>query len=280
MLPKRRWVKWPGRTAQELNGVAGVAGLGGIAVGASSLAFLGSAALALTGVGTIFVVGAVGYAVVKAFPPRVLSPDELVGKVVDLNTLQNVSPAIRTLAIIGPGKAGKTTLRNRLAFDATPVTRTQQITAYVVSLQTAPVSYLAILDGGGERFAQQFKLAEMCDYLCIVVDHNTSDSEIAVDQSRIAEHDVFLKQIWHHLDESNAPQKLWIHVLINKHDLWKNTMPEQQAALVKFFKDEIDKWNQGRRAKKADFRSHSNDVPNDIAAFMDLLKQTATSSGG
>jgi hypothetical protein len=96
-----------------------------------------------------------------------------------------------------------------------------------------------------------------------------------VDQSRLHDHEAFLKQIRHHLDESNAPTKQWIHFLANKHDLWKCAAPEQRLSFDSFCKNEIEKWKLGRFAKTVDLYEHSNDIPNDIARFMALLKNPA-----
>ena len=102
----------------------------------------GAVAVACAAVGAAVVVGAAGYAAYKAFPPVMKGPQDLVGKTVPFDILANVWPPIRTLAIIGTTQAGKTTLRQRLAFDRSTTERTQNITAYVVSMQTevVPVS--------------------------------------------------------------------------------------------------------------------------------------------
>jgi len=200
---RRRWAQWPGRISQELNGVSGLASLGGIAITAGSLTFLaGTAALALTGVGTTIVFGAIGYAAFKAVPPRMQHPNHLVGRNVSIGDLGNVSPPLPTVAIIGATQAGKTTLKNRLAHEHTSTERTQSISAFIISLQTAPPIPIAILDGGGDKYAQQFKIAEICDYLCIMIDHNISDAEISVNKDRLSDHASFLKQVGHHLDET------------------------------------------------------------------------------
>jgi hypothetical protein len=186
------------RTQRSLRGC----GIGGIAIGAGGLTFLaGAAALALSGVGTVIVSLAVGYALVKGIPRALKRPEELVDHIVGIDELSDVSPAIPKLSIIRPSQTGKTTLKHRLSFDFSPLVRTQQITAKVVSLQTTPPRYIAILDGGGERYPQQFKLAEVCDCLCVVLDHNISDTDLAVSAARLSEHKAFLKQIRHHLDE-------------------------------------------------------------------------------
>jgi hypothetical protein len=273
VVAARRWRQWPGRTVQELNGVSGVAGLGGIAIGAGSFAVLtGAAALALTGVGAVIVGGAAVYAAVRGIPPVLRPAEELVGQTVELQQLEDVYPPIPKLAIIGPSQAGKTTLRNRLSFDVSQLTRTQHITCYVTSLQTSPPKYLAILDGGGERFAQQFKLAEVCDYLCVVIDHNVSDSDSEIDKDRLAEHEEFLRQVKHYLDESHSREKLWVHFLINKHDLWVSETAKQRNKLDAFGRSETEKWRQAKRAKRVDYRPHSNNSADDLGQFMAVLK--------
>ena len=247
--------------------------MGGIAIGAASLPLVaGAAAVALAGVGTVMVVAAVATAATKGFPPAMKPAQELVGQVVELDALSNAAPTIQKLAIIGPGRAGKTTLRNRLAFDLSPLTRTQEISAYVASLQTHPQKYLAILDGQGDRFAQQFKLAELCDCLCIVIDHNASDSDAAIDPVRVSQHRDFLTQIKHHLDQSGAGKKQRTYILMNKRDLWASAPKDQQAALIEFVKGETEGWKNEKRAKKVDFRAHSNNIHEDVAQFMSLLK--------
>lgn len=259
---------------QELNGVSGIAGVGGVAVGAGSLTFLsGTAALAVTGLGAFLVVGAIGYAVYRATPQPLQRPEDLVGKTISLETLSNTTTPIPRLAIIGVSQAGKTTLRSRLAVEPVVRGRTQQMTAQVISLQTSPPTFLAILDGGGERFPQQFKLAETCDYLCIVLDHNQSDTLVPIERSRMEEHEAFLRQVRHHLDQAQAAPVKQVHMLLNKHDLWKQAPVKKQSELLKFCADEAKKWKDGKNAESSDFKSHSNENPEDIAQLMNLLKK-------
>jgi hypothetical protein len=275
---KRRWTQWPGRTARELNGVAGVAGLGGVALGAGGLATVaGTAALALTGVGTAVVLAATGYAIYQAIPPVTKSPGDFVGGTVTLETLETVFPPIKSLAIVGISQAGKTTLKNRLSFDVAPIGRTQQIGAYIKSLETVPPSFLAVLDGSGDRFVQQFRIAEKCDFLCIVVDHNKSDIAESVDPKRIADQEHFLMQLRHHLDETKAPRKEWVRFLVNKRDLWRTSEPKQQELLAGFFDAEANRWRQGRYAALVDVKPHSNEAAADTSFFMDILKKSVVS---
>src|SRR5712672_897833 len=161
MARKRRWRSMPGRLSENLNGVSGVAGLGGAAFGVASWTLLaGTVAATLSGVGVVITAGAVGYAAWKAIPPQLKPAADLVGATLPLRELQGVAGDIGVISIIGPTQVGKTTLRNCLAIDTAKATRTQEVGACVVALQTVPPSYVAILDGGGEQLAQQFRIAE------------------------------------------------------------------------------------------------------------------------
>ncbi len=273
MAGKRTWFKWPGRIAQELNGVSGIAAIGGTAIGAGGLTFLaGTAAVLMTGGGALVLAGAVGYAVVKGLPARATHAQDLAGQQLRLVQLENIDPPIRTLAVIGPELAGKTTLKNRLAFIGSKPTRTQQITAYITPLPATPVKYIAILDGGGEVFSQQFRIAELCDCLCIVLDHNPSDSDHTIIPTRLSQHKAFLEQVRHHLDNTNASQKLKIKLLINKHDLWKLDTADRQAQLRDLCEGELKIWRDSKRGGEIDFSPHSNNIPLDVANFVEFLK--------
>jgi hypothetical protein len=272
---RRRWSQWPRRISEQLNGVSGVAGVGGLATSLAGWSLLaGNVALALTGVGAATTAAALGYAVYKSVPPPLKHPLDLVGSTVGLEDLDDVSPALLRLAIVGATQAGKTTLRNRLAFQLPSHRRTQRVDAYVCSLDTGPASYLAILDGGGESYPQQFKVAEACTFMCIVVDHNHSHTDSKIDLQRQRTHEDFLLQIRNYLTETNAKQLEWIHFLINKQDLWKRADIEERTLFESFCAREIDKWKQGRFAKNVHAAYHSNDNPDDIATFMSLLKKS------
>ncbi len=276
-MQRRNWRSWPGRIAEELNGVGGVSGIGGAILGAAGLTFFaGPTAIALATFGGIWFIGSAGYAVYQAVPPVRWRPEDRVGQIIPLSDLQNAHPAIPTLAILGLGQAGKTTLRNRLSFDAGRVDRTQSITAYIASLPTTPPKYLAILDGGGERWAQQFKIAEISDYVCIVVDHSISDDDVRVNDERVAAHAEFLKQVRHHLDESAAQKKGWVKLLLNKRDLWERASADEQARLIELGVSELEKWRQGR-AQSATSARFSNERPNDVAELMTFFRQSVES---
>lgn len=147
--------EWAHRTKEELNGVGGLASLGGTALGAGGLTFLsGTAAFALSGGGAAIVLIAIGYAAVKAYPPNMRRAEDFVGKSITIDELQMYDPLLMTVSIAGASMAGKTTLRSRLAVEQAANVRTQVISAQIISLQTTPQYFVAVLDGGGEKLAQ------------------------------------------------------------------------------------------------------------------------------
>lgn len=277
MLRKRRWSLWAKRAVGELNIVSGVASLGGTTIGLAGWSMVaGTVATVLTYGGAAIVIGSLGAAFVRAIPPATKRPQDLVGQTIPLDEIENIYPKIMTLAVVGESKVGKTTLKDRLSFTPSIYVRTQDTSAYVTSFQTSPPTYIAILDGGGERFSHQFKLAEQCQCLCVVIDHNSSDSDVDVDQVRLNAHREFSRQIRQHLDDSSSESKLWVRLLINKHDLWGELSADKQKMISDFYTEELKLWRQGNRAHSIEALVFSNEDASDVARFVEKLKQTAT----
>jgi len=270
---KRRWSIWLPRLISELNGTNGLAGAGGLTVSAAGLTiFSGTASTVLTALGLLIGVSAVGYAVYKSIPPKLRNAEDVVGEILATDELDGIHPPIKKLAIIGIGQAGKTTLRDRLSFDVSKAERTQQVTAKIVSLHSARPTYLAILDGGGEKYAQQFKIAEIADCLCVVLDHNSSDTSKALSKTRVAQHRGFLSQVKHHLNEAGCEKKNWTRFLVNKHDLWKLRSSAERSEITEFAAQEAEKWQAANLSEHVDYVSHSNAKAQDIAEFMTYLR--------
>jgi hypothetical protein len=149
------------------------------------------------------------------------------------------------------------------------------MSAYIVPLPATPtnhVKYLAILDGRGDRYSQQFQLALACDYLCVVLDHNESPTDIPIVKSRLDEHRDFLEQVKHHLEQSHAAPKQWVHFLINKRDLWIKAPAEDKAFLIQSVRDEAESWRREKLTQTADVREYSNNSNEDIVQFMNFLR--------
>jgi hypothetical protein len=268
---RRRWNEWFGRTTSELNGVAGLTGVGGIAMGTASLV-AGGAAVAFLGIGGVLVVASIGYAAVKGFPPKVRTPHDAVGTTIPADELRHLSPPILTWSIVGLTKAGKSTLRARLAFEPPPTGRTQNITAYIA----ASPALVAVLDGGGDKYPQQFKIAELCSCLCILIDHNESDTDNNIDDDRLKTHAAFLQQIRHHLDEYNPSRKLELCFLINKRDLWQTAPPQQINKFETFYRAEVDKWRHPDRATTIEVHPYSNGAAHDINILASIIRRSVS----
>jgi hypothetical protein len=275
MRGKRRWGLWPRRITNELNGIGGLAGVGGTAIGiAGWTALAGTAATVLMSGGAVIAVGAFGYAMYKAVPPPLRRPEDVIGETLELEELDGIMPPVIRLAIVGPTQAGKTTLKHRLSFQPKPDKRTQLVTAQIVSVPTSPQKYVAILDGGGEQFAQQFRLLNPADCLCLVLDHNISDTDITVDSDRLKQHADFLTQIRYQLIDSKGRRKKWIEVLANKRDLWQQLPVEQKTEFEKFYNTEVKIWENGGFADNVNSSPHSNEIADDIARIMSKIVST------
>lgn len=279
MPKRRRWGQYPKRISEQLNSSAGVAGTGAVVLSVGGL-FAGGVATMVGGAGIAVSILAVGYAMYKAIPEPDLDVNDLLGTSVPVRDLQRVHPRPISLSIVGPSMSGKTTLRDRLTHTHDPATRTQVVSAHIVSLQTPPPNVIALLDGGGERYPQQFEISAHCDYLCLLVDHNESDTDHSVDPLRLKQHGEFLQQIRHYLDESKVPPKRAIRIVINKRDLWKNASDADKAMLEKFQSEELRRWKEGNRSADISVVEHSNSSAQDIAGFVQYLKQFVESSRG
>jgi hypothetical protein len=200
----------------------------------------------------------------------------MVGKYLPLEALNGIFPRVPTLGVVGPSKSGKTTLKNRIARLPDKGKRTQSLTAYIEPLATVPAQYLAILDGSGEAFAQQFEIASVADIICIVLDHNDSATEAVVSQDRLKENSEFLKQIRTYLVEKRQAPPGWVSILLNKRDLWENADNAAKASLLKFFDDEVRKWEQGAKGGTVSSGFYSNERAGDTA---DLVTRLADYTG-
>ena len=273
MAKKRRWSEWPRKISEELNSVTGLLTVGGAVLTWAG----GGAATALGIVGWVITIGALVYAICRAIPPAMENADDLVGKTLDLIELNNISPPIRKLAFVGPTRTGKTTLKRRLQFEPSPNERTQAATATIVPILTNPVTYLAVLDGGGESFPQQFKIAELADHLCLVVDHNNSNDDPSVSGERRIETVKFMTQIREYLLETESPKKVSVEVLVNKRDLWETLPVKDRKTFLDFVSEETKKWKDGNFSKDVRMATHSNQNIDDVARFMNKLKSTLNS---
>ncbi len=276
MSHKRNWKLWPKKFGEELNGVGGVTSIGGTIMTVAGFgALAGPVGLFIGCLGAVVATGTVFYAGYRAIPEQLLNADKLVGQTFRLNELDKFYPPIKKLAIIGPQGSGKTTLKSNLAFETINRLRTQSIIAQVVSIPDSPASHhLAVLDGAGEWFGQQFDLAKNAEFVCIMLDHNVSDSENKLSSQRLEQNRIFLDQVRKEISTNNIVAKKWIKFLINKQDLWERFTPAQKLKFDTFCQDVLNTWKASNLAEEVDMYNHSNERTGDTTKFMNILKTT------
>ena len=275
-MKKRLWSTWPTRLVEKFNSYSGLATAGGTIITVAGLNLDTPGAKAITGFGILLFLISFCYSIYKSIPKKLVHPSELVGKNIAISELELIYPKILSLAIVGPSQAGKTTLKDRITFTTSEDIRTQSTSAHIVSLQTSPAKYIALLDGGGEQYAHQFKLIETCDCALLMLDHNKSDHEIEVSEARLIEHEEFLRQLRNYLDDQGCAPKKWIKILINKYDLWKDASDEQRALIESMRHQQLTLWREGNRATQFEAIEHSNENPTFTARLVTRLIQSTT----
>jgi len=108
--------------------------------------------------------------------------------------------------------------------------------------------------------------------LCIVLDHNCSDTEQNIDLERIIAHSEFLDQLRGFLaDEETNWSAAWIHLLLNKQDLWKNAPDQERERLLNLFRREVERWEDGNWAQRVTATRYSNKYNDDVAEFIQKI---------
>jgi hypothetical protein len=200
-LASRRWGQFPKRMLTEAATTSGVIGVAGLAVGAAALVV--AAPVAATLGGALVVVGA-GWTAYRAIPPKRHTPAELMGKILNVNELDNIDPPLVRVGFIGASRAGKSTLLDHLQTIRSRDEQTENPYASVVALQrTSPQKYFALVDAAGQYYTQQFKVVDNADVLLVFVDHNEGSSDPTIDQGRLRTHEGFLFQLDSHLKSLN-----------------------------------------------------------------------------
>lgn len=272
---KRPWKLWPSRFKEELNSIAGVTGIGGLVTTAAGMTILvGTIGSIVSGIGIFIASGTVVYAGFKAIPAKRNTAESLIGKNLKVTELLNIHPPVKRLAIIGPENSGKTTLKKNLAFEPHHYQRTQTVTAQVVTIPNSPTMYLAILDGAGEWYNQQFEAAKEADFLCVILDHNYSHTDSSLSTERLNDTKRLLQQVRKILADSHLKRKVWVEILVNKKDLWENASQLEVNDFMQFCNEEKSRWENANLADVVNINHHSNGRTSDIARFMDLLKNS------
>jgi hypothetical protein len=257
------------RLQQQLNVVAGIVGVGAVALALAGFLASGTprTVLVAAGAATAGIMILVG--VVRAWPPKALKPADVAGRDLPIAELPSIYPRVPALGIIGAGAVGKTTLKQRiLQLPTSDQGVTQKVTFHISPLLHNHTAYIALIDGRGESYDQQFKIANQADIILVLVDHNDIETT-GSNADRLTAHRAFGVQIRNHLSRDKSPKGA-VHVLLNKKDLWQGTGTADQQKIRQFFASEVGLWEAafGERVSSAE---HSNDVPNDTANLVKVI---------
>ena len=194
-------------------------------------------------------------------PPKRLSVGRLAdqGDSISLQDLERLDTPVTKLGLLGDTQSGKTTFR-QLALQVPPrAQRTIRIDVAITPLRTAPPTFAALIDGDGTLFDHQLQICDYADFILLFVDHNVGDRNRAMSQTRLRQHDTFLKQVQYRLG-NRRPRRL--HFVLNKRDLWEGTKNEDE--LIKWFYGHVEAWTHARTAQEVSYSLHSNRSSEDI----------------
>jgi len=264
---KRQWKQWPSLTKKALNDTGSFTGLAGIGLGIAGVS-LATPILLIIGGCTIG--GTLLYAGYRGIPPKMLSASNIDGQI-SLSELETISPPILKIAIVGYTQAGKTTFLQNALQRPPHTNRTSYTSATILSLQTTPITYVALLDGDGEQLHQQFEIAKFADFLLVIVDHNLSDTKVAKSKKREEEHDNFLQQLLFKLQSNDKINK--VHLILNKRDLWQKS--KSSTDLEAWFNSHVDQWQSANIAIEVTSDIHSNNESSDISKVISHIIESS-----
>lgn len=252
-MAKKNWSEFPKKFRSELNEVGGIIGAAGVGMAALGTVLAAPYIAVISGViGS----GAFIYAAVKSNPDVLAEPDDVLGKQLDLNELANLTPPVMGVGIVGATRVGKSTLLECLSFKNTSGIRTDELYAVVVKLQTTGNQYIALIDGAGQEYGQQFDIVVNSDFLAIVLDHNESNSSISIDDNRLESHKQFVEQIERHLKKKAKRKR--VHFVLNKNDLWGKNTDLEKERMTKWYESIVKNFEQRNLSEKVTSAIHSN----------------------
>jgi hypothetical protein len=274
-MAKRDWATaWPIFQREIVGPWAGISAAGATVAGVSGgLVAIGIAAPVLVPIvvaGSIIAVTGLAAVGLRSIPRRSPSVDDLRAQEIPVEQLTELHPRVVSIGIVGDSRAGKTTLIKRIMHLPAPSERTVGVTAHLVALQTSPPQHIAIIDGGGEEFVDQFKVTKYADILLVILDHNASDSDATIDHVRLDYGTTFQRQIRSYLKtERGGAPKPDVYIIGNKRDLWEGESGRDH--FVSYLNEGLASWQASNLANKATLLIHSNFEQDDIANLVKLV---------
>ncbi|MCI0460271.1 MAG: hypothetical protein L0Z62_25240 [Gemmataceae bacterium] len=175
-----RWfARWINRWHARLNDTGGCATTVGTLIGIALLVIGSAVGQTEALIAGFFLGGAcliyILYAAYAALPPR-LNAEQLRNRKLTLGVLSQIREECVTVALVGTGQTGKTTLRELLTGGILTRIHTAEPEMVVVEAPE-PVKLLAYLDAAGEDLTQQFEIMDHADFLVLLLDHNESNKD-------------------------------------------------------------------------------------------------------
>ncbi|EXD15277.1 hypothetical protein J479_2462 [Acinetobacter baumannii 1297] len=221
------------------------------------------------GIGSSFV-GIIWY-VYQAWPDKLLKLESYANKPIPLVEISKIFPPPFKVGVVGCSKSGKTTFFQKANFIRKPLTRTNEVYANVFQLPahlSAEKKNLIIFDGDGKQHTQQFDIMNHVNLLIIFFDHNENDSAIEIVEERLKDHQNFFEQLKFHI--KNCHNLHYIHLVLNKNDLWGDSPEEKQILSNWFNKFSQDLSYLGGVKVSLSFE-HSNKDPDCIAEVLEHI---------
>lgn len=272
-MKRRLWKTWPKRLRSEFNEVGGFLAVVGFALAVAPFTHDKPtehpwlvAVIVLAGLGGVVACVA---AISKSWPEAIRPISDVYGKTIRLEEVATLDPPPLRIGIVGPSYSGKSTLMHRIA--ALPLTneRTVGVFAMVVQMPTLHNRAVALIDGGGQYYTDQFRVAEDAEVLIVVIDHNQSETEKRLSDVRMDEHRQFARQLREKL-KKGAPKKL-IVLLANKADIWRDISPEETAKFRAYIAEQHQVWASANLAQECVVAEHSNMSAEDMTVLTRVL---------
>jgi hypothetical protein len=260
----------------ELNNVNGLWAIAGFLFAGAGFLVDGVVQIVVIAIGLVILVPTFVNAVRRSIPPSLMTPERAEGKELVIADLAAIEPPVPGIGIIGPSRVGKTTLRDALLQRSSARQATQRITVHVSSIIKNPTTFLAVLDGRGEAYGQQFEVANAADILCVLIDHNSIDGQSTIGPGRLEKHVEFGDQVRSSLENEwiKRPRAvpLRVHLLLNKEDEWKLSALADQSALHAVLADEEAKWRALQGVGGVSTATHTNNTVESITKLAGAIK--------
>lgn len=133
---------------------------------------------------------------VRTCPEINLHPANFVSQRIDVDRLKNFVIDIARIGLIGKQNVGKTTFLDLTVARTAENEQTERPYAQIVALpDTAPITYVAIIDSVGQRDHIQFDIQNHSDLVLLFLDHSESSDQQAADRKRIEQQVYFVSQL-------------------------------------------------------------------------------------